>query len=158
MVLNLQKNPNFIFLCEIICKKEKVEYVKNKLGFEGSVTVESQDQSGGLALLWRNMSEVKVLSYNKNHIDVMVTIKEWEEYRLTCFYGEPNRSKRQKIWDLIRTLHSRSTSPWCVVGDMNNILSQEDKRGGRPYPQWLLNGFQKVVEERDLNDLKIEGY
>ncbi|XP_074324163.1 uncharacterized protein LOC141661078 [Apium graveolens] len=41
---------------------------------------------------------------------------------------------------------------------MNNILSNEDKKEGRPYPQWLLRGFQSVVEDCDLNDMKLEGY
>lgn len=135
-----------------------MEYVRNRLGFEGSFTVEVQGQSRGLALLWRNMNEVRILSYSENHIDVMVMIKDWERYRLTCFYGEPNRVNRQETWDLIRTLHSNDTSPWCVIEDMNNILSRDDMRGGRPYPQWLLRGFQAVVEECDHNDMKLEGY
>lgn len=41
---------------------------------------------------------------------------------------------------------------------MNNVLSQFDKKGGRPYPHWLIAGFQAVVEECELHDVDLEGY
>lgn len=41
---------------------------------------------------------------------------------------------------------------------MNNILGQDDKKGGPLYPSWLINGFQEVLEECDLHDLDLIGY
>ncbi|XP_074352023.1 uncharacterized protein LOC141691183 [Apium graveolens] len=41
---------------------------------------------------------------------------------------------------------------------MNNIVKQEDKRGGQPYPMWLIQGFQEVLDECYLNDLGLIGY
>lgn len=41
---------------------------------------------------------------------------------------------------------------------MNNVLSQNDKKGGRPYPQWLLQGFQEVLSDCNLIDMNLEGY
>lgn len=41
---------------------------------------------------------------------------------------------------------------------MNNVIKQEDKKGGRPYPTWLLQGFQDVLEECELYDVKLTGY
>lgn len=32
------------------------------------------------------------------------------------------------------------------------------QKGGRPYPHWLINGFQSVVEECELNDVPLRGY
>lgn len=48
--------------------------------------------------------------------------------------------------------------PWCLIGDMNNVLSQLDKQGGRPYPQYLIQGFRDVVEECNLMDMDLIGY
>ncbi|XP_060959224.1 uncharacterized protein LOC115699974 [Cannabis sativa] len=48
--------------------------------------------------------------------------------------------------------------PRCLFGDMNNTLSHSDKRGGRSYPNWLLNGFQDVVSECHLIDMELRGY
>lgn len=46
-----QKRPEIIFLCENLCRKERVKQVKDGLGFEGYFTVEAQGHSGGLAML-----------------------------------------------------------------------------------------------------------
>ena len=154
----LQKKPNYVFLCETICKKETVEKARISLGFEGMITVEARGHSGGIALLWRHKDEVSLSSFNKNHIDVIVSTKEGIKYRLTGVYGEPDRSKREETWSLIRNLASDNTLPWCLIGDMNNVLSQNDKRGGRPYPHRLLQGFQDVLNDCELTDMHLCGY
>lgn len=41
---------------------------------------------------------------------------------------------------------------------MNNVLSQEDKQGGRLYPIWLLQGFQEVLDDCELMDVPLVGY
>ncbi|XP_074342035.1 uncharacterized protein LOC141679431 [Apium graveolens] len=122
------------------------------------VTVESYGQSGGVALLWRNKDEVVLKSLNKNHIDVVIKSKGGLEYRLTGIYGEPDMSKRKETWDLIRRLSAVNSLPWCLIGDMNNVLSQNDKRGGRPYPQYLLQGFQAILNDCELIDMDLCGY
>ncbi|KAK1356412.1 hypothetical protein POM88_049668 [Heracleum sosnowskyi] len=102
--------------------------------------------------------EVMVLSYSKHHIDVVIETKGWSRYRLTDIYGEPDRAKMKEKWELICRLHSQMSLPWVLIGDMNNVISQNDKRGGRPYPTWLIRGFQKCIDDCDLHDLEIEGY
>lgn len=95
------------------------------------VVVEARGHSGGIALLWRNKDEVTLCSYSKNHIDVIVLPQDGMKYRLTGVYGEPDRSRREDTWCLIRNLATQYPLPWCLVVDMNNILSQLDKRGRR---------------------------
>jgi hypothetical protein len=51
-----------------------------------------------------------------------------------------------------------SELPWCVVGDFNDLLSQEDKKGTHPHPNWLCNGFRSAVSDCDLTDIQLEGY
>lgn len=95
------KKPNIIFLCETLCKKEQVEKVTKMLDFDGMMVVDCQGQSGGVALLWRNKQEISVFSYSIHHIDVEVRVQGWKEFRLIGLYGEPNRTKKREIWDLI---------------------------------------------------------
>lgn len=86
----LQIKPDYVFLCETICRKETVEKVRISLDFEGMIHVEANGCSGGVALLWHNKDEVSLSSFNKNHIDVIVTTKEGSKYRLIGVYGEPD--------------------------------------------------------------------
>lgn len=153
----LQTKPTFVFLSETLCKQEIVEKVRSLLYFEGSLAVDCVGHNGGLALFWSNKNEVQLMCYSKNHIDVMVDIDGWKKYRMTCLCGEPYRSKRQETWDLIRRLKNVDTKLWCLIRDVNNVLHQDDERGDRPYPQWLIQGFQRVLKDCDLNDLDLEG-
>lgn len=41
---------------------------------------------------------------------------------------------------------------------MNNIVSQQDKRGGTSYPQRLIDGFNNVLEETGFQDMDLNGH
>jgi hypothetical protein len=45
--------------------------------------------------------------------------------------------------------------PWCIVGDFNDLLTQEDKRGNHSHPNWLCNGFRTAVSDCDLTDIQL---
>lgn len=122
------------------------------------IVVEANGRSGGLTLLWKETSQVTLRSLSKYHIDVEVTIAGLQPWRLTGFYGEPNRSQRRRTWELLRNLARDSNLPWCVIGDCNNITSQSEKKGGALYPQWLIDGFNEVLIETGLNDLELYGH
>ncbi|KAL8124753.1 hypothetical protein AgCh_012418 [Apium graveolens] len=128
------------------------------IGFEGVVVVDVQGRSGGIALFWRRQDEVQLLSYSRNHIDVVVDIRGWSKFRMTGIYDEPDRIRRSETWNLIKGLKSQSMLPWCLIGDMNNVVKQEDKKGGHPYPSWLIQGFRDTLEECELEDVELTGY
>lgn len=97
-------------------------------------------------------------SFSKNHIDLSVESREGHKFRLTGINGEPNRARRRETWELIRMLATGNNLPWALIGDMNNVMTQEDKRWGRPYPEWLLQGFKDLVEDCALIDMNLTGY
>lgn len=87
-----QEQHEIVFLYETMAKKSRMEWIKNKLGFEGLITVDPIGQSGGLALMWKEKEQVEVRNFLKNHIDVKISEADRYEWRLTCFYGEPDRA------------------------------------------------------------------
>lgn len=153
-----QERPTFVFLCETISSRQKMEWFRTSIGFEGLLTVEPQRRSGGLALLWHEADQASLLSFSTNHIDVETKVNNMRPWRLTGFYGEPNRSKRKKTWELLRNLARDSNLPWAVVRDMNNIVSHVDKKGGTSYPQWLLDGFNDTLRDTMLTDMQLAGH
>uniref|UniRef100_A0A803PQB4 Endonuclease/exonuclease/phosphatase n=1 Tax=Cannabis sativa TaxID=3483 RepID=A0A803PQB4_CANSA len=153
-----QKKPNFVFLCETFCKTDGVVRIKHKLGFEGAYCVEAHGHKRGLALLWRVTDDVHFLGCSSNHIDVVVRAPNCIPWCLTGIYGEPNQSFRFRTWQLIETLAASSHLPWCIIGDLNNIGDQSEKRGGRLYPHSLIHGFQSVLSRCNLVDLKLHGH
>ncbi|XP_030498113.2 uncharacterized protein LOC115713770 [Cannabis sativa] len=156
--LIVQKKPNLVFLCETLSKKETIEKLRVAINFEGAFSVDAQGKSGGVALLWRVEGDVNLLGFGQNYIDASILGGNKGYWRLTGLYGEPNRSLRGNTWTLMKTLKDRSTLPWCIVGDINNVTSQTDKRGGNPYPNWLMEGFCETLDACGLIDLELTGY
>lgn len=95
MALEAKVKPMFIFLMETEVRREHAERLKVKLNFEGLFYVDGGSVGGGLALLWRDSGVASLISYSKNHIDVQVRFPGNDAWRLTCFYGFPERSRRQ---------------------------------------------------------------
>uniref|UniRef100_A0A803PR19 Reverse transcriptase domain-containing protein n=1 Tax=Cannabis sativa TaxID=3483 RepID=A0A803PR19_CANSA len=156
--LVIQKKPNFLFLCETLSNNIVLERLRVKLGFEGLYSVDSRGHSGGVAMLWRNNIEAQLLRYSTNFIDIQIESPNSTPWRLTGLYGEPNREQRHHTWNLIRNLQQLSTLPWCIIGDLNNVTSHNDKRGGNNYPQRLIDGFNQTLSDCRLIDLDIVGY
>lgn len=101
--------------------------------------------------------KVSICDSSQNHINVQIIEGNNAIWRLTCFYGFPEREKRRESWDFIRYLAGQSQLPWCIIGDFNDLMYASDKNGTHPHPQWLLDGFRNTIEECDLVELDLTG-
>lgn len=106
----------------------------------------------------KNNNKYNVLNYSRHYVNIIVTDSVKGDWRLTCYYGFPERSRRRLAWDMPRDLRYMSNLPWCVIGDFSDLLSQQDKRGRHPHPNWLCTGFRQAVSDCDLSDIMLEGY
>ena len=50
-------------------------------------------------------------------------------WRLTCFYGHPEKALRHRSWSLLRQLRPISDTLWLVIGDFNEIMRIDEKMG-----------------------------
>lgn len=138
-------------------KKNKVEQVCRKLRFAKFFAVDAQGHGGGLALFWKTDEGVHILSSCSNFIDFECTHDSMGKWRYTGYYGFPERSRRRESWDMIRNLSVASTIPWCIIGDFNDMVSVEEKRGGQRQPRALLDGFVETLIDCGLEDLGFTG-
>ncbi|XP_031104441.1 uncharacterized protein LOC116007924 [Ipomoea triloba] len=136
---------------------EQVEFVRVRTGFEGSFSVDRVGMSGGLALLWRDKDTATVLGFSQNHIDVIVSLPGKPQWRLTCFYGYPERARRQHSWSLLRQLKDNSDLPWVILGDFNDLACHSEKRGPHPHPNSLILSFTDALHDCNLLDLGMQG-
>lgn len=99
----------------------------------------------------------EVIESSQNHVDLIVKENTSISWRLTCYYGFPERERRSQAWDFLRFLASKSQLPWCMIGDFNDILCSQDKKGRHPHPQNLLDGFKRTVEDCGLSEIDLTG-
>ena len=75
--------------------------------------------------------KVDPLTYSPRHIDVIVNEEDGKKrWRFTGLYGIPKMSKREKSWALIRNLSSKCELLWVIIGDFNELLHANEKKGG----------------------------
>ncbi|XP_039682996.1 uncharacterized protein [Medicago truncatula] len=150
--------PDILILIETLCNNNKIFSLKYSVGFDHHFSVDCIGRSGGLAVLWRNSAHCSITSYSLNFINMSIQDPIKGPWRLTAFYGYPEHGRRRNSWDLLRSLHTQSDDPWCIIGDFNDHLSSFDKRGGPDRPRWLIQGFQEAVTDCGLTDLPLIGY
>uniref|UniRef100_A0A803PQ00 Uncharacterized protein n=1 Tax=Cannabis sativa TaxID=3483 RepID=A0A803PQ00_CANSA len=110
-----------------------------------------------MALLWRNEDNGCIKGYSHNHIDFKVTQLK-PRLETSRASGEPLKTLMISHLNLYITLHDSTQEPWCVIGDFNNIMCQEEKRGGNPYPRNLIEGFNNITAECELCDIQLLGH
>lgn len=152
-----QKRPSIIFLSETPVKKKQVKKLCRVINFSEYIAVDGQGHSGGLAFLWKNKNGSKVNKATRNFTDFEVKNEQVGRWRYTGFYGCSERHKRHESWDMLRGLAKESGLPCCVVRDFNEMLYENEKRGGRKQPYNLLVGFMETLNECGLQDLGYVG-
>lgn len=88
--------PSLVFLSVTRLFDNSVDGLLRSLGLHNGYGVGSFGRGGGLALLWTHDVRVKLQTYDKLHIDVMVLDPrtDAELWRFTGFYGESRRELR----------------------------------------------------------------
>ena len=117
------KKPKLIFLMEVKVGRNHIDKVRSRLQFERSFVVDNVLGGGVLALFWKEMNWMNLISFSNNHIDVKVSIPGMIVWRLTGFYGFPKRNKRRESWELLKNLSMRFELSWCCIGDYNDLLA-----------------------------------
>ena len=97
VLINLAKQytPDFIFLMETLCHRDKLEKLKIQLGYVGLFVVDKVGRSGGLALFWKPNFMVQLLKFGKTFIDVAVRDSAGRQWRITGYYGFPKSIRRR---------------------------------------------------------------
>lgn len=109
-------------------------------------------------MLWSSTATCTVTSFSTHFINMDVTDGTVPPWRLTCYYGLPDQGRRKESWALLRSLAAAGDGPLCVIGDINDLLHNSDKKGSVPRLEWMLNGFRDTVRDCDLIDLHLEGH
>ena len=92
-------------------------------------------------LIWSSSFDCSLLNFSNNHVDFIINKNQPSSWRLSCYYGFPERVRRRESWDLLRHLSTLSNLSWFIFGDFNDLLTVDDKFGVVPHPQWLFQGF-----------------
>jgi hypothetical protein len=85
-------------------KDGKTYFVKKKedgktcvmLKFHACLSIDVEGRSRGLSVMWKENMKCRIMNYSKHFINIIVNDGDKEDWRLTCYYGYPERSRRRQ--------------------------------------------------------------
>lgn len=120
-----------IFLSETKVGREKIEGLKDIIGFLSAFGVSSRGRAGGLLVFWREEKlDFRHVSFSQNHICGDVMNNGVAEWHFVGIYGWPEGANKHRTWTLVQHLCDEVEVPIIFGGDFNEILSYEEKEGG----------------------------
>ena len=108
--------------------------------------------------MWNDIARCSVMNFTWNFVNILIQDAFKGDWRLICYYSFPERKKWRQVWDMIREIRDMSNIPWCIIDDFNDLLTQQDKQGIHPHPNWLCVGFRQAVSDCNLTNIPIEGH
>jgi len=149
--------PSILCILETQLAKARVEGLAVSLGFSGCFAVPSNGRSGGLCIFWKDHVNLAIKNFLQYHIDSWISQPGANDWRLSCFYGEANRSLRHNTWETMKRLRGESTLPWVCIGDFNELLRPEEHMGTSTRDSGQIAGFREAVDVCELADLGYKG-
>uniref|UniRef100_A0A803QGA2 Reverse transcriptase domain-containing protein n=1 Tax=Cannabis sativa TaxID=3483 RepID=A0A803QGA2_CANSA len=150
--------PDVLFLMETRLVQGKSLEIKRQLSFDNVYEVPRVGMGGGLMLLWKERVVVSGITSTPNYISCFMKLENIPiQWHFCGFYGEPNVSKRRLTWDMLEHLRIVYEGPWLVIGDFNEILSQDDKNKSGYRNESQIEDFRSTLELCALHPLHYKG-
>ena len=145
-----KEDPSIVFLMETRLELRHLELLRVCLGMLGCFGVGRHGFGGGLALLWSSSIDIHIQSFSNHHIDADVLQEGGLRWRVTGFYGHPERAMRVHSWSLLRHLYRLRSVPWLVMGDFNEITSLDEKWGREDRSLSQMAAFREAMSDCNL--------
>ncbi|KAF7843708.1 putative ribonuclease H protein At1g65750 family [Senna tora] len=119
-----------LFILETRQSGWKADQIINKCGFELHDRVEAEGFVGGIWGLWDSENiAVQVLRKHRQFMHMKIG-KRNESWLLTVVYASPHLNSRRELWGELHELSRNITEPWCIAGDFNAFVADNEKKGG----------------------------
>ncbi|XP_071940051.1 uncharacterized protein [Coffea arabica] len=152
-------SPNLIFLSETKNRKPVVDRIARGLRFDNSAVVEAMHKAGGMALLWKEDTQVVEVYQTAFTIEARI-----EDMDLNCnwwfigVYASCDAQIRKNQWQVLKERSRLWGSRFMIAGDFNDILSNDEKWGGVAREERSFRDFKDFLAHNHLIDIGFEGH
>ena len=154
--LHHRHRPDILIIVEPRIAEERVQVVINTLPYTHSRRVDPNGFSGGIWMLWNESTscQVEILTHSEHSIHALVKVSSPSlSILLTAIYASSNFYKRQLFWNYLQNLATLLTLPRVLLGDFNDMLSEDEKMGGLPLNRNRVTAFRNCLDTCGLLDL-----
>ncbi|KAL0410725.1 UNVERIFIED_CONTAM: hypothetical protein Slati_3662200 [Sesamum latifolium] len=152
--------PDIIFLCEIkTSHTDKISSILLSSNLIFSNFVPAVNKAGGLCLAWTASVSVNIILENPWMINALICLNATPHpWQFTGVHCPAVSCFKPVFWQSLNEIHQSFTGPWLVMGDFNAVLSQVEKRGGKPFASASRNSLGDELDSCNLIDLGFSGY
>ncbi|XP_071928198.1 uncharacterized protein [Coffea arabica] len=112
------------------------------------------DKKEGMALFWNNDIEVRKVVTTALTIEALVIDPDTQlEWWFIGVYMSSDANIRKHQWTVLIVRQQLWEDKWLLAGDFNDILSNEEKWGGRARDDRSFKDFNGFIEHNSLVDL-----
>ena len=117
------------------------------------------EERGRIILSWHPRKyRVKVIYISDQIIHGEAThLPTGRRFFISFIYGRNLVEQRLPLWESLRTISNSINDPWCVMGDFNSILNQEDRIGGTIVTESETKDFAECILYCGLQEFSFEG-
>ena len=137
----------------------KADAIIRSLPFDGAYSTETLGFAGGIWLFWRSdLVDVKVISATEQEVHALVRVSpSSSHWLLSAIYASPRFADRLVLWNNLKLIADSHNLPWAVMGDFNDMVSQEEKFGGNPICHTRVRAYMNCMDYCHLLDLGFSG-
>ncbi|XP_071923234.1 uncharacterized protein [Coffea arabica] len=156
-VLNFH-SPNVVFLYETKNQEKFMRKVQRRIRFDNGHFVNAIGRVEGLAFFWNNEVLIEQVCSTDWYISACIVDKETtRHWWLVCVYASTDGNTRKEQWKYIEERKKDWGEAWVIVGDFNDLRTNEEKWGGQERAEGSFREFNRFIRENDLMDLGYQG-
>ena len=101
---------------------------------------------------------VEIITRSEHSIHALMKVHSPSvSFLFTVVYAPPWFYKRKLFWDYLQNLAMNISLPWVLLGDFNDMLSDDEKLGGLPVNRTHISAFRNCMDKCGLIDLGFHG-
>lgn len=133
---------------------EKARQILSSLGFSNWYAVDPIGYAGGIWFLL-DRARVKVTIHGHTFQDIHSTVEVCglPSFFASIIYASPNRYRRKFLWKNLADIALLVKGPWVVVGDLNEVMSNDEKSGVNSVCSSRICDFKACLHACHLTDV-----
>lgn len=107
--------------------------ITDKISFDRATHADTVGYARGIWVLWyTEIMDVTISASTEQEIYAVIKLHSSNlSWLITAIYASLRYRERHILWDNLNQVATLHNLPWLVLGDFNEIISSEDKLGGR---------------------------
>nr|XP_023875292.1 uncharacterized protein LOC111987785 [Quercus suber] len=152
-------SPIIMVITETRLSSARAIEIIETLPFDGVEVINTIGYAGGIWLLWSlNAVHVDILATTEQEIHAIIRVRSQSlNWLISAIYATPRFAKRCILWENLKMLANLHDLPWALMGDFNEVLSEEEKSGGNLVCMRRVRAIKECMDACHVMDLGFLG-